>query len=454
MAPRALLLSADEKVSALLSTALASDACKLDRCKDIFSAVEAITRDRFDVVLIDWQEALEANFLLQTARDLKSNHAVFAVGLVTPAQGREALANGADAILVKPFSAAQAAEMLLAKVCGELVPVDTKAQRAPVDPVTSGPPAAPGKAVAPRLPDMVPAVAENAEREPYPIALGARRADHLVLQPSPPSHSRRSRMLSLTALVWPVIIVAALVAFDQWPRLQRQNPAQSSRLLRAARARIGNFAGIWARAPRTTSGDPDVTQPVNMPATDDLLSDYSAPGKAAQITLENGSGSKKGDDIDMASVEALPSSSRSIATLYTLEDSRPTIEIPASLRFPPAAEKATTVTPVGHLIAPDWNEAPIALPETVSQALLEHQVVPKYPDEALQTELDGQVVLQASIGKDGGIRELKLVSGYLVLAHAALDAVKQWRYRPYQRNGKNVEVETLITVNFKRPPRG
>ena len=453
MAPRALLLSADEKVSALLSTALAAGTCKLDRCKDIFSAAEAITRDRFDLVLIDWHEALEANFLLQTARDLKSNHAVFAVGLVTPAQGREALANGVDAVLVKPFSAAQAAEMLLPKLCGDAVPADAKAQGAPLTPVPSAPIAEAGKALAPQLPDMVPAVAENSARKPALTAESTRPAPDFVLQPSPLTHSRRSRMLSMTALVWPVIIVAALVAFDQWPRISERTLPQLSRLLHAANARIGKFV-LRAQQPPTSGRDPVIAQPVDMPITDDLLSDYSSPAKSAPIASDGDSFAERGHDIDLASVEALPFSSRSIATLYTLEGSRPTTAIPASLRFPPPAENAAVVTPAGRLIAPDWNEAPIALPEAVSRALLEHQVAPKYPEEAVQTEVDGEVVLQASIGKDGGVRELKLVSGYLVLAHAALDAVKQWHYKPYRRNGKNVEVETLITVNFKRPPRG
>jgi protein TonB len=129
-------------------------------------------------------------------------------------------------------------------------------------------------------------------------------------------------------------------------------------------------------------------------------------------------------------------------------------EIPASLRFPPPASNARVVTPTGQLVAPGWSTVPIALPETVSRSLLEHQVAPQYPEQALRMGVDGPVVLQASIGKDGTVRELKLVSGYLVLAHAAVDAVKQWRYKPYRTNGENVEIETLITVNFKRPPRG
>jgi protein TonB len=58
------------------------------------------------------------------------------------------------------------------------------------------------------------------------------------------------------------------------------------------------------------------------------------------------------------------------------------------------------------------------------------------------------VVLQAVIGKDGTIQNLRVVSGHPMLAQAALDAVKQWRYKPYYLNGEPVDVDTTINVNF------
>ena len=69
----------------------------------------------------------------------------------------------------------------------------------------------------------------------------------------------------------------------------------------------------------------------------------------------------------------------------------------------------------------------------------------------MKAGLQGPVVLQAWIGRDGSVRELKLVNGSFLLAKAAVSAVKQWRYRPYVRNGVAVEAETYVTVNFKLP---
>jgi protein TonB len=59
--------------------------------------------------------------------------------------------------------------------------------------------------------------------------------------------------------------------------------------------------------------------------------------------------------------------------------------------------------------------------------------------------------LLATIGKDGNISSLKQLSGDRMLGHAALDAVKQWKYRPYLLDGQPVEIQTQITVNFKLP---
>ena len=84
----------------------------------------------------------------------------------------------------------------------------------------------------------------------------------------------------------------------------------------------------------------------------------------------------------------------------------------------------------------------------VAEGMLVHQVKPQYPPIAVQARIQGIVVLQAVIGKDGTIRELRLVSGHPMLAPAAIEAVKLWRYRPYLLNGDPVEVDTQVNVNF------
>jgi periplasmic protein TonB len=77
-----------------------------------------------------------------------------------------------------------------------------------------------------------------------------------------------------------------------------------------------------------------------------------------------------------------------------------------------------------------------------------HKVLPEYPPAARAARIQGPVVLRAIIGKDGGIANLRVLSGHPVLVKAAMDAVSQWRYRPYNLSGEPVEVETQVTVNF------
>jgi protein TonB len=114
---------------------------------------------------------------------------------------------------------------------------------------------------------------------------------------------------------------------------------------------------------------------------------------------------------------------------------------------------------MGGVIGGIISSTPVAVPKVatpqrvrvsqgVSQGLLIHQVKPNYPPLARQARIQGSVVLQAVIAKDGSIQGLRLVSGHPMLAPAAIEAVKQWRYKPYFLNGEPVEVETQITVNF------
>jgi protein TonB len=84
----------------------------------------------------------------------------------------------------------------------------------------------------------------------------------------------------------------------------------------------------------------------------------------------------------------------------------------------------------------------------VQSGLLVRKVQPTYPPLARQARIQGTVVLQAQISKSGDIENLTLVSGHPMLAPAAIEAVKQWKYKPYLLNGEPVEVETTVQVNF------
>ncbi len=103
---------------------------------------------------------------------------------------------------------------------------------------------------------------------------------------------------------------------------------------------------------------------------------------------------------------------------------------PTAIAPPPPA-------PTRPLRVSHWAEGNIA-----------YQVQPRYPRVAQAAGIQGTVQLRAIVSRTGTIENLTVVSGHSMLVAAAVEAVKQWRYRPYMLNGEPIEVETEITVNF------
>jgi TonB family protein len=95
--------------------------------------------------------------------------------------------------------------------------------------------------------------------------------------------------------------------------------------------------------------------------------------------------------------------------------------------------------------------APVWLSPQLASLRLAQRVEPLYPEQARQNHIQGDVVLDALIGKDGAVQQLTLTSGDPALAAAATDAVRQWRFRPYRLNGKAVAFKTHVTVEFRLP---
>jgi TonB family protein len=93
----------------------------------------------------------------------------------------------------------------------------------------------------------------------------------------------------------------------------------------------------------------------------------------------------------------------------------------------------------------------VRVSQGVSQGLVIKRVSPDYPAQARQLRIEGTVQLEATIGKDGSVSNLKVVTGHPILSRAAVEAVKQWKYKPYLLNGAAVEIDTQISVNFKLP---
>lgn len=116
----------------------------------------------------------------------------------------------------------------------------------------------------------------------------------------------------------------------------------------------------------------------------------------------------------------------------------------------PVPAKTRPGAPEGEAPVRNKIETPqrVRVSAEVSQGLLITKVVPAYPPLARQAHIQGMVVFNAQISRDGEVEHLSLANGHPMLVPSALEAVKQWRYKPYVLNGERVAMDTQITVNF------
>ena len=109
---------------------------------------------------------------------------------------------------------------------------------------------------------------------------------------------------------------------------------------------------------------------------------------------------------------------------------------------------AEAVAQAASAAAAETLATPIKVPSDVTAASIVTQTTPEYPPEARASHIQGAVVLHATIDKEGKISEVRVLEGDDVLAKAALEAVRQWRYKPMVVDGQPKEVDTTITVTF------
>ena len=171
------------------------------------------------------------------------------------------------------------------------------------------------------------------------------------------------------------------------------------------------------------------------------------PANRTENETESEPVTKRPDTTAMVVKSAAPAKK---AAAVQAEDTAP--QLPSPLGLAPDSEKH-----ISNLIA----SAPVALPKAVpqklrisqgvSQGLLIKRVTPRYPQNALSMRIQGTVQLEATIDKEGNVRNIRALNGDPILARAATEAVQQWRYKPYYLDGQPVEIQTQITVNLKLP---
>jgi periplasmic protein TonB len=141
-----------------------------------------------------------------------------------------------------------------------------------------------------------------------------------------------------------------------------------------------------------------------------------------------------------------------LRTESSASQDQPPASVSIDLAAPGIAYIEGSATTIFHTAPPPAvKPAPqhtVTVSSGVSEGLLLSRTNPTYPVIARTVHVSGTVILAATISAEGRIENLRVISGHPMLRQAAIDAVKTWRYRPYQLNGQPVEVETTININF------
>ena len=460
MLPVSLLFSSDQETSRQLSQALRELELEVEYCPVIFDALQKLTNRTLDVIVVDWDEGLEAGFLLKTAREMTSNRRAFPIAIADAGATGSARQAGAKIVLTKPIESTQVKYALLScdeflqhmrtwfsQVAPEAPPPSTSQRLHETSSNESWPPTVrearvpqslpvrrlepspnpPAVAAPGTFPDLTFATLENEVLQGPDIETLFRSKSSRTKSSSPNTHKRPIWGLMRGIAITTAILSAGYV-FSQ--------PVH-------ANAMAASVAEICGRALEKTQA---WLQTSERQTPEWIEVDESA--KAASPRT----GSTRVHVMPAVPILDDTRTTEQLASLQAPQITsrpQPRLQIPESLRAPmPMNGSTTDRSMTGRLLA---GLEPVSVAEEFSAGLILDKVQPSYPKQALQAGLQGPVVLQVWIAKDGTIRELKLIRGSLLLGEAAYEAVKQWRYKPYLRNGQAVEAQTYVTVDFRLP---
>jgi TonB family protein len=249
-----------------------------------------------------------------------------------------------------------------------------------------------------------------------------------------------------------VLLVLVATAYFGWTKLGQSHPAAAPQPAIAAPQQPQpesrtppQLAPMSSPAP-APSNKVDRASASNPPHTSKTSasqpSETSAGNSAGEITLKSEPEVKKSSEAPI----------RVKAQISAGKTQNQTEEAAAMPPSPLGVESSSDANLNGilsssNVATPTLNR--IKVSQGVSQGLLIKRVPPKYPPAALAARAEGTVVIEATINQEGNVVNPKVVKGDRVLAAAAIEAVRQWRYKPYYLDGVPVEIQTEITINFK-----
>lgn len=271
---------------------------------------------------------------------------------------------------------------------------------------------------------------------------------------------RRSRPFVLGAIGVIAIGLVALAIWLGWrgPNNETEGKAHAARPVSdataAVRAQTANAqTGEASGKPSPDKASPDKLSPdkgeAPLPSSGKSSAGTSVKLASQLDMVVGGGGDAKIGEIKTGETKITVSERVPVKRIVVKEGSRS--DAATTAEPPPLADGSNGKSDVGELLSAKGSLPVLPVSQGVSGGRLLQSVQPTYPAQARQARLEGKVVLAAMVMEDGSVGDIRVVKGSPVLARSAVDAVKNWRYEPYQLDGKPVKNETTITIDFRFP---
>jgi len=256
-------------------------------------------------------------------------------------------------------------------------------------------------------------------------------------------------------IVAAVVLLASSAGYLGWKNMSGSKASASTATTPAASAPMTSAPAPEAAAPRasTPASQPEATDINLSPTTSSTHTSTSPSTTSIKPGTKPSAGVTESTEPEPEVTQRLivKNDTRHVAPQPSQQEAEP-VQAPSAIGL----ETTTDTKSLASISSAGVKTAkPAAQLLRVSQGVMEglvlKRVQPRYPSQALQMRIQGSVQLQATISKTGDIENLKIVSGDAVLGRAAVEAVHQWKYKPYYLNGDPVPIETQILVNFKLP---
>jgi periplasmic protein TonB len=289
-----------------------------------------------------------------------------------------------------------------------------------------------------------------------------------LVAPSPAPQSNRTALIAVLL----VVVVAAAGYFGwTWTKTHPRLAVSAPQIRTTPAPPSATAPAVPANVPQTNPASPEIALPSAsvissplpktspaVPAVTASTSPRTTPLPTTVAELPSAATKKAVTNI---SVSATPAPKQEVLVVNN-QPSRPATPPPATQAdAEPAPEASIVSTGSGDSAVSGLVQMPSSTPQPaphslrisqgISQGLLVKKVAPAYPPKALSMGIQGAVELLATISPTGSVTNIKLLNGDTQLARAAMDAVKQWKYKPYYLDDKPLEIQTEITVNFKLP---